>query len=677
MIMKAAGGSGGFSSQLNNDSNVLALQKQLQELDMTEAVAEIFSPKVTPVDPLEAKKLVKEQAGALRREEEHKKMVESALEKLRVEREVRAKAVSAPTPDARTNGQAKGPAGRPPAQPAARREEPVKPAAARQPQPQPSQQASDRRQPSVANLAPNVAAAKEREGVPAVREGGLGWDRRGAPQHKEASPSAEGDPRRRERRQTYDEKRQDELREREDRRREDVRLEARAREDAREREEERQREEAAARERIEALRAAQAEAAAKRDQQREKERARQREEIDQLKRDKLELDRLAMERDRVREERRAEEKRKLDEQRRKQEQEKEQQRKLEQDRLEAANRSRPRRSITSTDYPGSKEISVLDDYDAPRQRNNSKGKESSMDSELLSARLAEAAGTSRLHKYGAGAAASAGPSAEGTQQKRMSVASQDSEGSDDDEMFVSRPQQSMDLQTEDDDLHQREEQLQAELTIATLRCQELKRTLHETKSFVCHMSSVRDDRSGLPKPMKPTINTIESAVDSDVDDYEDDADFEESYNEDYEEPPTQRSSYSEAPQPKGSGKSSGAGDKSSTRDVTPRKFAGAPLRVDKDQYRDLHDPPTPTGRLGDRIERLRQKCVEALGMDAFTEAYSFLRQFEESHSEGRGGYDDDAEEDKKYQMRAILGEGKAHYTSLIEQLLFMEETHHV
>ena len=40
-----------------------------------------------------------------------------------------------------------------------------------------------------------------------------------------------------------------------------------------------------------------------------------------------------------------------------------------------------------------------------------------------------------------------------------------------------------------------------------------------------------------------------------------------------------------------------------------------------------------------------------------------------------GYYDDDAEEYKKSQMRSILGAGKAHYTPLIEQLIFMEETH--
>lgn len=39
------------------------------------------------------------------------------------------------------------------------------------------------------------------------------------------------------------------------------------------------------------------------------------------------------------------------------------------------------------------------------------------------------------------------------------------------------------------------------------------------------------------------------------------------------------------------------------------------------------------------------------------------------------GYNDDLEFEKASRVRSILGEGKAHYMALIEQLIFMEETH--
>ena len=37
-------------------------------------------------------------------------------------------------------------------------------------------------------------------------------------------------------------------------------------------------------------------------------------------------------------------------------------------------------------------------------------------------------------------------------------------------------------------------------------------------------------------------------------------------------------------------------------------------------------------------------------------------------------YEEEVEEEKVNRMRGILGEGKAHYMPLIEQLLFMEDT---
>ena len=46
-------------------------------------------------------------------------------------------------------------------------------------------------------------------------------------------------------------------------------------------------------------------------------------------------------------------------------------------------------------------------------------------------------------------------------------------------------------------------------------------------------------------------------------------------------------------------------------------------------YANLQDLPSPSGRLSDRIERLRLRCTEALGKDVFRDAYAFLKQHEE------------------------------------------------
>lgn len=86
MIVRGAiGGASG------NDQNTIELRHQLESLGMARDLCEALAPKEAPSDPLQAQKMAKEQALQLRREEEHRKMVEAALERLRLERENRAK----------------------------------------------------------------------------------------------------------------------------------------------------------------------------------------------------------------------------------------------------------------------------------------------------------------------------------------------------------------------------------------------------------------------------------------------------------------------------------------------------------------------------------------------------------------------------------------------------------
>lgn len=90
MIAQTAGS--GSTGNFGNDVNMVAFRQQLQDLDVMSAMHEALEPKGAPTNPVEEKTLVREQVSALKREEEHKQLVEAALEKLRVEREARAKA---------------------------------------------------------------------------------------------------------------------------------------------------------------------------------------------------------------------------------------------------------------------------------------------------------------------------------------------------------------------------------------------------------------------------------------------------------------------------------------------------------------------------------------------------------------------------------------------------------
>lgn len=348
MIFKAAAGGPDKGSAVANDTNMISLRQQLNSLGLTEAVAEALAPKSTPQDDFEAIKYAREQASALQREKEHKKMVEAALEKLRLERENRAKdRVAAPAGMVRPSGypvpQARPAAGQAAAAAAARVA--ARPGAI----PSAAPSAAPSRNPSMGGPSvpiSNIEAARReavrRQQGDDVSENGDGSSVSGG-RNKDAArrrsfgedadrdsrnPDPRVDPRERDRKAVEDRRRQEaeqvQRQRADEKKREDARVEAKAREDARMRDEARSKEEVQARIRVEQIKVdqvrAQAEMAAKakREALRDRERARQKEEIEQLKRDKLELDRRANERDRVREERRAQERERLEGNRREQ-----------------------------------------------------------------------------------------------------------------------------------------------------------------------------------------------------------------------------------------------------------------------------------------------------------------------------------------------------------------------
>lgn len=348
MIFKAAVGGPMQSASVGNDSNIISLKQQLQSLGMTEDINSALAPKVSPQDDAQAIKLAKEQASALQREKEHKKMVEAALEKLRMERENRAKQMNAnpipqqignPTPQLRPSGyqvggrqqQPRGPVQQqplqlaPPAVPLNRNSRNPSLVSVNDQQPPPVRRGSPKGDNESSNVSNNVRRRDRRS---------FGEENNAIERERERLAIIERERERlaiieREKKAAEERKRQqDDARIRaEDRRREEVRIEAKAREDAarlREESEKKVKEEVSAKLKIEQLRVeqirAQAEMAAKakREALREKERQRQKEEIEQLRRDKIELDRRTTERERHRDERRAQERVKIESNRKEQ-----------------------------------------------------------------------------------------------------------------------------------------------------------------------------------------------------------------------------------------------------------------------------------------------------------------------------------------------------------------------
>jgi Protein kinase domain len=88
--------------------------------------------------------------------------------------------------------------------------------------------------------------------------------------------------------------------------------------------------------------------------------------------------------------------------------------------------------------------------------------------------------------------------------------------------------------------------------------------------------------------------------------------------------------------------------------------------------------PSPTGRLGDRIRVLRQRCIEGLGQAVFERAYNYLRDLEEQETdadESFGEHSSFSDGTGMAGLTDILGAGKVHYYNLIDQLIFIENTH--
>lgn len=549
MIVRAA--AGGPLSGFGGDANMLQFRQQLNDLGLNELIQRELSKaqgggvdQQPPADPMEAKKLARDAANALKREEEHKRIVESALEKLKQERENRAK----------------------------ERERLLR--LQRDKERNPQKYAAASRQPGGSNLRPSGSR------VPGLGMNGISRADRGADpqshrsrasdqpmlsardrneQHRSRYPvqETESQPR-----QAVPQRGRSVVEEERVKRRaaeaaDQEAREQRAREaaDLRQRESERlrseavrEREEAAAKQKRDMMRAQNE--AQRREQQVYLERERQRAAIEQLSRDKIELDRRVAEKDRRREERLREEKQKLDDARaeqlnyyknapvpehradeketsasayeqvmaRKRERQAKEEQQYYQQMKEVEEDNRNSRNAAAANKAAVRGGPVPTyEYPAPKR-------------EELSEKLP-------VSRFDRDTANGVSPSIEkseamagGAMNARSGV---DYNSDDDDELDESEDEVDMDkapvddAAAEEEDLKNKEDELLAELNMATLRVSDLKQTLQNTKSYY---DAHRAD-AGMGKPGGATINKatkggaaakglgpIASTMDSDEDD---------------------------------------------------------------------------------------------------------------------------------------------------------------
>jgi NIMA (never in mitosis gene a)-related kinase 1/4/5 len=467
MIVRAAVG-GPIAGNVGNDVNMLGLREQLESLGMTQILSEAMAPisQKVPQDESEAIKIAKDAANALKREKDHRNMVASALEKLRLERENRAKERIAQGAQGRRIEPAR-------VAPNALKKDgpPVKPAALRQPRPDGVKYDGGGGAQGIAIPVPAQPQIRVRSDSAAAAAANLTPPTSAGRGKRQSEARDRIEERERRQRELAEKEKADEMKaqkERDDaaRQRKEEILAKAARDQAR----------------------AQADIVARREAQRDRERRRQAEEIEQLKKDKLELDRRSRDRDMQREQRRKEEKQRLEDVRK--EQIDNMQDKLnvmneQVSRLDVGRRAeeksegrdrgqrkqdRQAKEDSSSGGGGGHHRGVSADRkeDERMMAPSSKQDRKSGGLDELTAKLHNARGAPRYDNQ---------PSHGGDDDEDDSDSDNDTE-----EMWGDADPN--DAEEEDEIMHRREEELQAELSLATKRCQELKETLQVTKSFI-------------------------------------------------------------------------------------------------------------------------------------------------------------------------------------------------
>eukprot|EP01035_Chromulina_nebulosa_P019219 gene19219-25070_t len=706
MIVKGAIG-GQIPNNISNDNNMLSLKSQLISLDLMDAVNEALNPKAVPNDYNEAKKLAKDQMSALKREQEHKLMVENALERLRIERENKSKErmnllnkPRNPSNVLQSPSAINNPIGRQPSRVIA--QQPLQ-------QPPPILPIQQQVRPSPSQI---VADSLRKEKEKLDREKRLNEEKRKQLIQQQISNDINNQYK-------YEMKRKEDIAN-------EIKIrEAKQLQQQQLQQQQQQFQQQQLKQQQQQIQLQQQQ----REQLRFKERQRQLEEIEQLKRDKLELDKRQLEKERLRNERRIEEKRKIESNRKdiidnqpdkqadkfidKQidrpldkpidkfdddklsarervlQRKLEKQAKEEQERLEAIkeieneNRRNRQQMDRAIDKPVDKPSDTQEtkyEFDSVSNRNkgrfisNNSSNSNNMNVDEISRRLSEIT-TSRQNKYD--------PNVSNyDKQPSLDI----SNLSDDDELpwdnQVNQINDPNNIVEVEDVLLQREVELQKELEISTIRLEELQKTLDLTKSILVvnkvdkRINQPIDrnvDRPIVSEKIKSNIAARNKPNEEDYDDDWDDDDYyyDDNDNNDEEsfEPPLPSTNEQHPILPIVPPNQS---VESLEISVTPRRNQKTSKAIKPSPYEDLVDSNTPNGKLSDRIKLLRQRCIDALGREPFLKAYKYLTQ--QDGNETKGYFDDDIDKAKMSVIRSILGEGKVHYTTLIEQLIFMEET---
>ncbi|GMH93893.1 hypothetical protein TL16_g12749 [Triparma laevis f. inornata] len=284
---------------------------------------------------------------------------------------------------------------------------------------------------------------------------------------------------------------------------------------------------------------------------------------------------------------------------------------------------------------------------------------------------------------------------------------------------------SSDDEEEDATLQKRAQELENELTYATERCVALKATLEATK-----LATENARRQGMLSPAKPRA-VVKNMFGDHLDDVDEDEtkdafdvyDGDDQYDEDYLEDSLEEiyddammqtdddsTYYSQQDNTFGRAEAKNGPDsfdpndeskslyqrRAEAKEPQPRHIVTPRITIDNDnesldapeppEYKGLSDAVSPSARIEDRVQGLRNRCEDGLGKAIFDRAYNFLKSLQERVSNDHPqptavmtpngtAPEPDVDDDEAVleQLTNILGEDKLHYWSLVDQLLFCED----
>mmetsp|Transcript_23817 Transcript_23817/g.66960 ORF Transcript_23817/g.66960 Transcript_23817/m.66960 type:complete len:997 (-) Transcript_23817:29-3019(-) len=198
------------------------------------------------------------------------------------------------------------------------------------------------------------------------------------------------------------------------------------------------------------------------------------------------------------------------------------------------------------------------------------------------------------------------------------------------------------IEDAEQDIQKREDELRAELELTSQRCEELRKSLHDTKARMAARDAAPvEDES---EDEGPAVGVLNAVVEEDESD-----------------------------------------DEAPVRVVpqSPPRVLESP----RTPHNNLADAPSPSGRLEQRLQILKERCIGQMGARQFRRAYDYLKSVQDADDDaldydvddagleiGGDAYDEQADAETQAKLLAILGPDKVHLAPLVDQLLFMEES---